>query len=352
MRYGWWRVNDCGDVSYCQMDDPVSAKLLADWPPEQWEDVTVVLAVSGGPDSVCLLRCARQLKRAGAGQLVVAHFNHRLRGEESEQDQTFVERLSAELQLPCLVDRASHENKIEATAGVEDAARRQRYRFLTEAARQVGARFVATAHTASDQVETIVHRIVRGTGLTGLAGIPRTRPLSEGVTLIRPLLDVSREEVLQCLERIGQPFREDRSNRDLTATRNRIRHQLLPQLAEFNPAVGAALLRLGSLAADAQSALTDLAESLAQQSVLGRERSEIVISTAPLQGAPQPIVRQMLVQVWAQNGWPLQAMSYDKWEQLATFVRQVDPGGALNLPGDVVVKNRDGRVTLRRGKAG
>ena len=218
---------------------PLDQELAAAWPPESWADVSVLVAVSGGADSVALLRGLAGLKVGGEGKLVVGHFNHRLRGEESDGDEQFVARLAEELGLGLECGRLEAGDIDACPDGIEEAARRQRYRFLTETAERVGARYVACAHTADDQVETVLHRILRGTGIAGLAGIPRCRRLSPAVTLIRPLLEVRRAELVDYLASLGQSYREDSSNLDRRFTRNRIRHDLLPQLAkDFNPVSG------------------------------------------------------------------------------------------------------------------
>jgi tRNA(Ile)-lysidine synthase len=227
--------------------------------------VTVLAAVSGGADSVALLLGLSQLRAASPGRLVAAHFNHRLRGSESEQDQAFVEELSREVGVECIVGAAAADlAAAHGGQGLEGAARQVRYEFLARAADQCGARYVATAHTADDQAETILHHILRGTGLAGLAGIPRTRPLTPAATLIRPLLAVTRQEVLDYLQQLGKTYRDDSTNRLTDLTRNRIRLELLPLLErDFNPQVRGALLRLGRLAEEADDWLSGQATSLA-----------------------------------------------------------------------------------------
>ncbi|MFP6693059.1 MAG: tRNA lysidine(34) synthetase TilS, partial [Pirellulales bacterium] len=174
----------------------LEAKLRAAWPPDAWRDVTVVLAVSGGADSTALLRAAARLKAGGCGRLVVGHFNHGIR-PSGEEDERFVAAVCESLDIPFEIRRgdvaASAANEGD---GIESAARRARYEFLAAVAEQHGARLVATAHTADDQAETILHHIVRGTGLTGLSGMPRSRPLSPAVSLLRPMLSIRRAEVV------------------------------------------------------------------------------------------------------------------------------------------------------------
>src|SRR5262245_22639104 len=187
------------------------ANLAAAWPPANWQDVTVLVAVSGGADSAALLRGLVEIRAAGEGRLIAAHFNHKLRGAESDADQAFVEQLGRELGVKVVAGRRAGEGGL----ATEESLREARYEFLTSISGVYGARYVATAHTADDQVETVLLNVLRGTGLAGLAGIPRIRQLAEATTLIRPLLDVTRADVLEFLAGLKQPFREDASNRNL-----------------------------------------------------------------------------------------------------------------------------------------
>ena len=185
----------------------------------------VVVAVSGGGDSVGLLRVL-QASATGFGlRLSVAHLDHGTRGEEGRGDARFVADLASSLGLPFDLGhwRASRPNHFEADA------RRGRYEWLAGVARARGARHVAVGQTLDDQAETVLHRVVRGTGLRGLAGMPSRRRLEPGVVLVRPLLGVSRIEVRDYLEAIGQRFREDSTNLDTSRTRARIRLELLPE---------------------------------------------------------------------------------------------------------------------------
>ena len=176
------------------------------------------------------------------------------RGEASEADARFVADLAG-IARPAVRPRPLAP---ERPAHFEADARRARYAWLAEVARRRGASVVAVGHTRDDQAETILHRILRGTGLRGLAGIPRCRPLADGVTLVRPLLDVGREELRAYLDGLGQPWREDATNADPSRTRARLRHDLLPRLAEdFNPDVAEALVRLGALARSTVAAMDE-----------------------------------------------------------------------------------------------
>jgi tRNA(Ile)-lysidine synthase len=334
---------------------PLESALAASWPPSEWRDVSVLVAVSGGADSVALLRAMHALKTGGEGRLLAAHLNHGLRGPEADADQAFVADLCAKLGVPCHVGRTDVEKlAAERGNGLEEAAREARYQFLTRTAAESGARYLVTAHTADDRVETILHRILRGTGIAGLAGIGRTRFLPEaGLTLIRPLLDIRRTELLAYLDELDQPFREDPSNRDPRFTRNRIRHELLPVLAErFNPGVAEALLRLGTLAGELQVVVDGRVEELAARSVAARSPGHVEIDPRPLADQPRYLVRELLIAVWREQGWPMQAMGFAEWDELAGLAAElaVDPSARHPrrvFPGGVMAEADSGRLALR-----
>ena len=197
------------------------------------EGQSVVVAVSGGGDSVALLRALYDTRLDL--HLSVAHLDHHARGDASRADAAFAAELAGSLGLPFdLGDwtptRANH---------FESDARKARYAWLAEVAARREAPFVATGHTRDDQAETVLFRILRGPARAGLRASPLGDGWAEGVTLIRPLLDASRAELRRYLAEIGQPFREDASNADPSRTRNRIRSDLLPKLAaEVQPARG------------------------------------------------------------------------------------------------------------------
>lgn len=334
---------------------PIESRLAALWPSQAWEDVSVLVAISGGADSVALLRAIASLKRGGTGILYAAHLNHQLRGPESDADEAFVVELCCQLGIQCETARLPPERLSAASGdGLEAAARAVRYEFLRQTAERVGARYVVTAHTADDQAETILHRILRGTGLAGLAGMPRTRVLSPACTLIRPLLSCRRADLLGYLTDLHQPYRSDQSNDDRRFTRNRIRHELLPRLAaDFNPGVVDALLRLGSMAREVQDVVASLVDDLSRQCVLQTTNREVRLSTRPLHGQPRYLVRELLIAVWREAGWPLQSMGFAEWDLLAEMAlgpAAPSPGVPRKqvFPGNVTVESREGELLFSR----
>ena len=319
---------------------PLEQQLLESWPTSRRTGARCLVAVSGGADSVALLRA---LRATGEPQgLLVGHFNHGLRAE-SEHEQQFVTELCRQLEVECRVGRGSLDEH-SAPDGLEAAAREARYRFLQGQSEAAGARYVVTAHTADDQVETVLHRIVRGTGLAGLAGIPRARSLGPGVSLLRPMLQVTRGEVLAYLQDLDQPYCEDASNRDPRFTRNRIRHELLPLLRELNPAVDEAVTRLAALADEADTVIERLVGQLAERCV-ERVGGVVKIDRAELRQQPDYVVRQLLLSVWTESGWPRQAMGFQQWQRMAEMA--TGGGEAMwTFPGNVRATVTDGMLRL------
>lgn len=307
----------------------------------------IVVAVSGGPDSVALLRALLAV-RSSATRLVVAHLNHRLRGSESDADEEFVHQLHesllavhSHLALRC---EASDVAAMAQARGdnLESTARQVRYHWLAPVAVETGCRFVATGHTADDQAETVLHRLLRGTGLTGLRGIAARRPLTEHVEVIRPLLHVSRAEVLAYLDELKQPYRLDSSNENLDLTRNRIRHELLPLLArDYNPAIARLLTQLAEQADEAVRIVAGAAQQLLTAAELPRAGPLLIFDRQRLMQAPRHLVREALRLAWLREDWPQAAMNFAAWERLAELVYTAQP--ALDLPGGLQARCR-GRV--------
>jgi tRNA(Ile)-lysidine synthase len=333
-------------------------RLAADWPPENWRDVTVLIAVSGGADSVALLRSLTRLRAALPGEcpgrLIVAHFNHGFRGAESDADAQFVRDLAQTLGLKAVVGRRrgrTAQNVQRGPERSEDAARKLRYRFLADVAGQFGARYLVTAHTADDQSETVLMRVLRGTGLAGLSGIPRVRRLSTATTLLRPMLAITRAQVLDYLQDLGQAFRHDSSNSSGDYVRNRIRREFLPLARELYGNVDEALRRLAILASEANSVLTAEAIDLAEEALVTRHADSLTMKCRPLEAAPRYLAREALRWLWRQMGWPCQSMGQREWDLLATLIREPQSAGAklsLTLPGNIQAKKQGELLTLTR----
>ena len=322
---------------------PLERSLIARWPMKRWCDVRCILAVSGGADSVAMVRSlTRIITPELRSNLVIGHVNHGWRGKQSEADAQFVQNMAEQLGLEfnCLV-----------TADVsrtEEAARDQRYSLLTGLAKKRGARYVLMAHSRDDQIETVLDRILRGTGLAGLRGIPRERELEHGIALVRPLLEVSRHEIITYLGELGQEYRHDGSNDDMKYTRNRIRHELLPLLKnQYHGAADEALLRLQQMASELQDVIAEIVYPLFQTHVYftdGVACKRVEITCEGLTDVSPYLIRELFVLVWKQQHWARGSMTRLHWQRLADAV--ATPLAAFELPGGVRVERTDDVLVL------
>lgn len=236
---------------------------------------SLVLACSGGLDSTCLVWMMASMQTSLSLFLTVAHLNHGLRGEESERDEQSVRALASTLQLPCHVQKL--QDLREATGkgrGLQALARARRYHFFEQVRQSVGASKIALAHTRTDQAETVLFRVLRGTGVPGLTGIPVSR---EG-TIVRPLLDIGRDELHPFALRHSIQWVEDSSNLHAEYTRNWLRLQVFPLLRELNPQLDQALAQLAVSAGRDEALLETLTEQALASLGITRGESHIVLA--------------------------------------------------------------------------
>ena len=304
---------------------------------------TLVVACSGGPDSTALALALHELGPDEA-RIVVAHFNHRTRGDESDGDEKFVRDLCAKLNVPLTVGSAPMASDHLS----ENDARRMRYEFLERVAIERGAKCVAVAHTADDQAETILLRIARGTGVRGLAGMEVDRAMSDGsrVQLIRPMLGLHRSDVEEYLRSVGVVARDDSSNADLRYARNRVRHTIMPALKELNPAAVDAITRL---AADARQhrELVDL------HSVDPMPHGD-EIDSGMLSRLPQPVAAFMLERMHSRaipEHYSDAQLERHHIEEALRLASRREPS-EMHLPGGVTLRNRYGKTRVVRSDDG
>ena len=281
----------------------------------------VVVGVSGGADSVCLLHVLAKWRKGPGINLHIAHLNHQLRGAESEADAKYVSDLAGSLGVPVTIDRQDvAAYRAGRNLSVEEAARELRYAFFARVATKVGANRIVIGHTRDDQVETILMHILRGTGITGLCGLAPCSPMaydSEGTSwpasplslraealsvakgqrsnllVIRPLLDVTRKETTSYCQEYQLDPRIDSSNRSLSFFRNRIRLQLLPLLRQYNPSVDQALLRLADIAKEDNTFIEQQASGLWDE-VTRQENNAIYLDRKQIASLSIALQRQLL----------------------------------------------------------
>jgi tRNA(Ile)-lysidine synthase len=265
---------------------------------------TVLCAVSGGPDSVALLTILKEINEMQdlGWKIHIAHFNHGLRGKEADADEAFVKSLAEKLQLPFHRGAADVKALRKAEGlSLEEAARKARHAWLRETALGLGAADkglkIALGHNLDDQAETILHRIIRGTGLRGLKGMAPIRRLSKKHDLyaVRPLIEVEREEIESFLKDRQLEFRTDATNADVSLTRNRLRRKLIPMIEkEFNPRVKTALVKLGQTAGSFYLLLREIADEVYENTKMLGGEDEVCLSVEEFAKLP-PAIQTLII---------------------------------------------------------
>ena len=334
----------------------------------------VGVAVSGGADSVALLRLLLTLRAELGITLAVAHLNHSLRGEESDADAEFVRELAHSTGVEFLVSKVDVGREAERNGwNLEDAARRLRYEFFQRLVAEKRVTRIAVAHTADDQAETVLARVIRGTGLTGLGGIyPEVR------VVVRPLLGVRRRELREYLQSKGQTWREDSSNQDLRRTRARIRSQILPRLeSEFSPQIVRRLNELARLAREEEvfwSALVQeryagcvkrraggfelrIDELFGGGSLEPNARTGQATGRAALQARWRPLTERLIRRLYQEAQGEPRELSAQNVQQVIRLATESESGRRTELPGGVAVEREFGTLIFSasrtaRGAAG
>ncbi len=313
----------------------------------------MIVAVSGGADSVALLHVLVALRPLLQSTLHVAHLDHGLRGA-SREDAQFVQRLGVQWNVPTTIERRPVRDICHREGwSLEDGARRMRYQFFLDVARRVSAEYVALAHTADDQAETVLMRLLRGTGLTGLGAMPITRPLADagegaGIWVIRPLLEVWRRDILAYLEAHRLSYREDATNRDSRFLRNRIRHELLPLLEQhYNPRVKGALTQLAEQSRWDERYLQDAARRQWKRLVKIQAPSAVWIRVSSFLRQPKALQRHLVRQAVQSVRGDLMRFEFRHWREIERLFVERPLGTQLHLPGGVELRREEDRVLCR-----
>lgn len=308
--------NDCGSISL--ISDKV-LQAVSEYGMLKPKD-RVIVGLSGGADSVCLLHCLASLKERLNIELYACHINHNLRGDDSDSDQLFAESFCKQLNIPIKVFSVDVKGSAQKHESTEEAARKLRYEAFSEYAREIGAK-VATAHNACDNSETVLLNLIRGTGLKGLCGIPPIRDC-----FIRPLIYCTRAEIEDYIGENALKYVTDKTNFSADYTRNKVRLQLMPLLLEMNPSFHGGIARaVSSLRRD-----SDFLEAIAEKALKDAETDDGVYSAEMLMALPSPIFSRAVSMILREKG--------------------IDPS-ALRINGFMdIIKAGKGKINLEKNK--
>jgi tRNA(Ile)-lysidine synthase len=306
----------------------------------------VLVGVSGGADSVALLAVLNHLSPAWRLTLTAAHFNHKTRAAESDRDEAFVRTLCKSIGIAVICGSLKEGTRPRGLS-TEDFLRRSRYGFFEKAQRKAGADRIALGHHQGDQAETVFMHVIRGAGLAGISGIP---PVRNAGTLIRPLIDCTRREILDYLAGEGLSFVDDSSNTDERFLRNRIRAHLMPELEKrYNPAIHEALCRLANvfrvdndyITHEAQLRLAHWREGRVQEKPLEVPIAELKVLHPALQ-------RRAILEIAREIAAADAAIGFEHVQAVLALAGGANPGGSLDLPGGILVKRKYGLLEFRR----
>lgn len=312
-------------------------------------DDRVVMGVSGGADSMALLHLLLALNEQCGWRLIlhVAHLNHLIRGRDADEDAAFVQAVADSLSLPCTIETRDIP-RLTGGAGVpgvklEETGRGERYAFFERVALRTGSSVVALGHHADDNAETILHRILRGTGLRGLAGIPRQRAISaeSSVRIVRPLLRLPKEALRKYLADTGIAWREDRTNATHEPMRNRIRQVLLPLIeTEFNPQAREALTRLGEQAHWLNEFLGETVQRTFETLIISHTDQELTLNAETLSKKSRIVQTELIRLAYRSFGLGEQDLSFTHLVSALDLIADSTSGKKLKLPGGMTVERR------------
>ena len=301
----------------------------------------VLVAVSGGPDSVCLLSLLHALSKELDLSLHVAHLDHMFRGAESAGEASFVADLAKDLGIPATIEHFNVPAFCrERGLSPQEGARAVRYGLLQQIAHDTDAARIATGHTADDQAETFLMRLVRGAGTSGLSAIPPVRD-----NIIRPLIDATREEVLEHLRSEGREFKTDPSNAKPLYTRNRIRLEVLPVLKRFNPRIVETLAREASHLRDENEAVETYLEVIAENASL-QDNDTLSVKRDAFDSLPPAFRRRLLRKVLDTAGADTSVLSRGQIDEALSFMHTAQTGRTMNLPQGTTITREYDRFVL------
>jgi tRNA(Ile)-lysidine synthase len=309
----------------------------------------VLVAVSGGPDSVCLLSVLHVLAKDLELELHIAHLDHMFRGKESADEALFVEELANKFGIPAIIEKFDVPAYcLERGLSSQEGAREVRYDFLQRTAAAIDAFHIATGHTANDQAETFLMRLIRGAGASGLSAIP---PVRENI--IRPLIEATRDEVLEYLKKTGLAFVTDPSNAKPVYTRNRIRLEVLPVLQRFNPRIVATLAAEAGQLRDEDEAVEGYCATLAD-SILVQKDNTVFVKRNEFNTLPPAFRRRLLKKASDLAGAESSGLSRIQIDEAISFMSTARTGRTMDLPPGLTIGREYDRfvISAQSGTAG
>lgn len=307
----------------------------------------VLVAVSGGPDSVFLAHALLELKnKLKLKKISVCNLDHSLRGRESREDSIFVKKLAEDLGLECVHKKVVLDKTRLKKLSTEELAREERYKFFRQAAKKTKTTVIATGHTLDDQAETVLMRFVKGASLKGMAGIAPVR-CDEDVKFVRPLIDIEKKEIIDYLKLKSLPSRVDGTNLKPLYFRNIVRMEILPFLERYNPGLKRVLSNLaGHLREDFQFILEE--KNKAKKKMFGPSCSGSLVRLSDIVVQPRAIQKEVLRDMLERSGGEVKKLSFKHWKEMENLITRKPKGKSVDLPGGVRLSRTENSIVFSR----
>ena len=292
----------------------------------------VIAAVSGGPDSICLLDVLTGLSEEMDISLIIAHYEHGLRPEEDVFETELVKRYADSFGIPFETEKASGLSKDDSS--LEEKAREYRYDFLERTRKKYKAQKIVMGHNLNDQAETVIMRLLRGSGMTGLSGIPPVRDN----TVIRPLIEIKREDIITYLEHKNLEYAIDSSNNDNKFLRNKIRLELLPEMLKYQPGIIDVLGNLAENLRDENNFFESYTEQWVNENLKQNESGDSVVDITLLKDLPVALIRRIIRNIVKRHCKTLYGMDSENVRDIIDLTANTRPNIKIDLPGNLIVK--------------
>ena len=306
----------------------------------------VVVGLSGGPDSTALAVTLAQIAPSMGVQLIIAHFNHGLRGREANEDERSASRLAKKLGLS-FVSRKMDKKAVKKGLSPEDFYRQQRYQFFDEVGKSNHAGKIALGHNLQDQAETVLLHLLRGSGLEGLKGI---MPLRDG-KYIRPLIEISREEIVSFLDEAGIAYRQDSSNESKLHLRNKIRLELLPYLKkEFNPRIDETLAQMAEILREENKFIKECVDQALKSTCIKKQKNRIILNIEYVNILPLAIQRRLLKELLENFSSQKNGIVFLHINSISKLLQSLESGRKICLPYGIEARREYENLILERAR--
>jgi len=306
----------------------------------------VLVGVSGGPDSIFLLDALLYLKkRLGIG-VYIANMDHGIRGKASAADSRFVMNKAKKLKIRCFHDKINLKKPgLAGNLSTEEVLRHRRYKFFIKSAKSIRAKIIATGHTLDDQAETVLMRVIKGSTIKGLTGIP---PKGEhgGIRVVRPLIEIEKSRIVDFLDENSIRYRLDRTNTEERFLRNAIRKRILPFLEKYNPRLKRSLALMSESLREDRQFIEDRKRLETIKTKKNGKRLSIALKDIVVQ--PKALRREIVRDALANSGGNIKKLTFRHWQDVDTFLKHKRNGQSIDLPGGVMIKRDNLRITFEK----